>query len=70
MYKTNKDVRESLLIGMVQAVVAKLSGHPNPGYAVIVMIFSLDWTSSLERRKTLLLQTCLVRDYALFNKEM
>ena len=39
MYKTNKDVRDSLLIGMVQAMVAKLSGHPNPEYSVIVMNF-------------------------------
>ena len=39
MYKTNKDVRESLLIVMVQAMVAKLSGHPNPAYAAIVMNF-------------------------------
>ena len=39
MYKTNKEVRGSLLIGMVQAMVAKLSGHPNPEYATIVMNF-------------------------------
>ena len=39
MYKANKNVRDSLLIGMVQAMIAKLSGHPNPEYSVIVMIF-------------------------------
>ena len=39
MYKTNKEVRGSLLIGMVQAMVAKLSGHPNPEHAAIVMNF-------------------------------
>ena len=46
-YKTNKDVRDSLLIGMVQAMAAKLSGHPNPEYAVIVMnlFISLDTKS-------------------------
>ena len=31
-------MRESLLIGMVQAMLAKLNGHPNPDYAAIVMI--------------------------------
>ena len=39
MYKTNKNVRDSLLIGMVQAMTAKLSGHYNPEYSVMVMIF-------------------------------
>ena len=39
MYKTNKEVRGSLLIGMVQAMLAKLSGHPNREYAAIVMNF-------------------------------
>ena len=39
MYKTNKEVRGSLLIGMVQAMVVKLSGHPNPEYAAIIMNF-------------------------------
>ena len=39
VYKTNKDMRELLLIGIVQAMLAKLSVHPNPDYAAIVMIF-------------------------------
>ena len=39
MYKTNKDLRESLLIGMVQAMIAKLNGHPNPEYSALVMNF-------------------------------